>query len=93
MGTRDEPHITPLRTWRRQRMMKQSALAGLIGCSAEQLCRWEMGKHQPSLSAMKKICDATGLTMKQVLGDDPLPPPGAPAQEVPAKRKRGGGLP
>lgn len=61
-----------LRQWRRMNIIKQAALAELIGVSQPTVARWERGKDIPSTIHMKRLQDLMARTMRDDLTLDRL---------------------
>ena len=51
------PRIKELR---KQAHMIQTQLAERVGCYAKDICRWEKGIYEPTISSLKKLADAFG---------------------------------
>ena len=56
-----------IRRIRRQRRMKQAELAALVDMQPAQLCNSEKGNNLPSLRTLRRICDALGVTVNDLL--------------------------
>lgn len=65
MATRSRPLIG-LRSWRKKRGYTQEQLADLIGYSPRSIQRWEEGHGYPGRTAIKALCQHTGLTREQL---------------------------
>lgn len=59
-----------------------SSAAKSIGADYLTYLRWEKGRHIPSARTLIKLADAWGLTIDQILGRQPLPPP-KPVHQAP----------
>ncbi len=56
-----------IRRLRKQRRMKQAELAGLVDMQPAQLCNSEKGNNLPSIKTLRRICDALGVTVNDLV--------------------------
>ena len=59
-----------LRTIRERRGWSQAQLAAVVGYSDAFISQLETGKKQGSVTALKRLADALGVTTDQLLVDD-----------------------
>lgn len=53
-----------IKEMRNAAQLTQLQLAKTLGTKQENIARWEAGRHEPSLSTLKRIADATGFKME-----------------------------
>ncbi|MBL3665638.1 helix-turn-helix transcriptional regulator [Streptomyces sp. M2CJ-2] len=58
-----------IRELRRARGMTQEEFAGAVGTSRFMVNRWEAGVHRPNLDSLKKIAEATGKPLIELVGE------------------------
>ncbi len=56
-----------IRRIRKQRRMKQAELAELVEMQPAQLCNSEKGNNLPSLKTLRRICDALGVSVNDLV--------------------------
>lgn len=56
-----------IRRLRKQRRMKQAELAVLVDMQPAQLCNSEKGNNLPSIKTLRRICDALGVTVNDLV--------------------------
>ena len=59
-----------VRELRRNKGLRQTGLAELIGCSSEQISNIEKGKHAPGIWTIAAIALALGTTPDKLIGVD-----------------------
>lgn len=73
--------------------LTQGQVADAVGVSRQSISKWELGEAAPGAEKMKKLSEFYGLSVDDLLSDDPIVPESredrqAPAP-VPAKSRRG----
>ena len=58
-----------LRIVRESKGLSQSELARISKVHRVSICRYESGEKMPSVVSLKKIADALGVTVDELLGD------------------------
>ena len=51
--------------------MLQSDLGEALGVSAQAVSKWELGKAEPNIACILKMCELFGVTADQILGRSP----------------------
>jgi transcriptional regulator with XRE-family HTH domain len=64
--------MTRLKEWREQRGLTVRGLAAISGVHYVSLVRIEMGRLDPRLSTLQKLCAALGVSLSELVGDQPL---------------------
>jgi transcriptional regulator with XRE-family HTH domain len=67
-----------LRTARRRTNMTQEQLAGLAGLGAGTVARLELGGEDPRISTVRKLADALGVELWDLIPADPTEPEESP---------------
>lgn len=70
MTDRTQPRRTNDSTLARLRMergLTQNQLAGMVGCYAKDISRWETGERHPKVSALQKLAAALGCSVEDLL--------------------------
>lgn len=71
---RQSTFATRLRVLRAQHPeMSQSAIADLVGVSQHAISRWELGKSEPRVAEIAKLCDAYGVSADYMIGRSESP--------------------
>ena len=52
---------------RKEKNMKQSDLAELLGVTSKTVSRWETGKYMPDLSLFVDISEILGITLNELI--------------------------
>ena len=52
---------------RKEKGMKQSELAELLGVTSKTVSRWETGKYMPDLSLFVDISEKLGITLNELI--------------------------
>lgn len=52
---------------RKEKGMKQSELAELLGVTSKTVSRWETGKYMPDLSLFVDISEILGITLNELI--------------------------
>lgn len=60
--------------------MKQVELASALGVSTTEVSRWERSVYSPRMEMAAKIADTLGVTLDDLTGRTPPPPPLSPTQ-------------
>ncbi len=74
-GERKEQPSLPLiceriRFYRKSRNIEQKVFAEKIGAQANTVNNWEKGRSRPDISLLPQICDALGITLQQLFGQE-----------------------
>ena len=69
-----------IRHYRKQKGLEQKAFGERIGAAANTVNNWEKGRTRPDVSFLPRICEALGITLRQLYGLEG-PEPGLSARE------------
>lgn len=56
-----------IREQRKEKKLSQTALAKMIGVRQADVCRWEKGKHEPTVETVIKICDSLDTDLDEFM--------------------------
>ena len=59
-----------IRYYREKSGMLQSDLGKLLGISAQAISKWEVGRSEPDIESILKMCDLFNITADELLGRD-----------------------
>ena len=62
-----------IRRLRKSRGIRQDELASRVGVSDAAVSSWEVGRTEPSISMIKKICTVLHCTMSEIIEDVGVP--------------------
>lgn len=73
--------------------LTQGQVADAVGVSRQSISKWELGEAVPGTEKVKKLGELYGLSVDDLLGDDPIVPESREDRQapdpVPAKSRRG----
>lgn len=73
--------------------LTQGQVADAVGVSRQSISKWELGEAVPGTEKMKKLGELYGLSVDDLLSDDPIVPKSREDRQapdpVPAKSRRG----
>ena len=73
--------------------LTQGQVADAVGVSRQSISKWELGEAVPGTEKMKKLGELYGLSVDDLLSDDPIVPESREDRQgpdpVPAKSRRG----
>lgn len=73
--------------------LTQGQVADAVGVSRQSISKWELGEAVPGMEKMKKLGELYGLSVDDLLSDDPIVPESREGRQapdpVPAKFRRG----
>ena len=77
-----------LRELREREGLSQSGLAERVGIPIDSIQNWEQGRTRPRIEALGKLARALGVTVDELVQEDPKPP--GPAAKRSRKASRAG---